>query len=135
MAGEEKQAALRSEARRRHTKSKPSSRDPAVGSSKPRLLGILGPGLITGASDDDPSGIATYSQAGAQFGFAITWVMLFSYPLMCAVQEISARIGRTTEHGLAGNLRRHYPNWLLQWIVLLLAIANTINLGADLGAM
>jgi len=111
------------------------SKDPVVGSSKPRLLGILGPGLITGASDDDPSGIATYSQAGAQFGFSIQWIMLFSYPLMCAVQEISARLGRTTEHGIAGNLRHHYPNWLLQTIVILLAIANTINLGADLGAM
>jgi NRAMP (natural resistance-associated macrophage protein)-like metal ion transporter len=111
------------------------SSDPVVGGSKPRLLGVLGPGLITGASDDDPSGIATYSQAGAQLGFSIPWVMLFSYPLMCAVQEISARIGRTTGHGIAGNLRQHYPNWLLQTIVLLLAIANTINLGADLGAM
>jgi len=111
------------------------SHDPVVGGSKPRLLGVLGPGLITGASDDDPSGIATYSQAGAQFGFSISWVMLFSYPLMSAVQEISARLGRTTEHGIAGNLRDHYPNWVLQLIVLLLAIANTVNIGADLGAM
>src|SRR6185437_9259984 len=69
--------------------------DPVVGTSKPRLLDVLGPGLITGAADDDPSGIATYSQAGAQFGFAVTWTMLFSYPLMAAIQEISARIGRT----------------------------------------
>jgi NRAMP (natural resistance-associated macrophage protein)-like metal ion transporter len=112
-----------------------ASQDPVVGGSKPRLLGVLGPGLITGASDDDPSGIATYSQAGAQLGFTIPWIMLFSYPLMCAMQEISARVGRTTGHGIAGNLRKHYPNWLLQWIVLLLAIANIINLGADLGAM
>jgi hypothetical protein len=67
--------------------------------SKPRWLGVLGPGLITGASDDDPSGIATYSQAGAQFGFAIGWTMIFSYPLMCVIQEISARIGRTTGRG------------------------------------
>lgn len=111
------------------------SQDPVVGGSKPRLLGVLGPGLITGASDDDPSGIATYSQAGAQLGFTLPWVVLFSYPLMCAVQEISARVGRTTGHGIAGNLRKHYPNWLLQWIVLLLAVANVINLGADLGAM
>ena len=112
-----------------------ASQDPVVGGSKPRLLGVLGPGLITGASDDDPSGIATYSQAGAQLGFTIPWIMLFSYPLMCAMQEISARVGRTTGHGIAGNLRKHYPNWLLQWTVFLLAIANIINLGADLGAM
>jgi NRAMP (natural resistance-associated macrophage protein)-like metal ion transporter len=109
--------------------------DPVIGTSKPRLLDVLGPGLITGAADDDPSGIATYSQAGAQFGFAITWTMLFSYPLMAAIQEISARIGRTTGHGIATNLREHYPAWLLPFIVLLLFIANIINIGADLGAM
>jgi len=109
--------------------------DAVVGSSKPRLLDVLGPGLITGAADDDPSGIATYSQAGAQFGFAITWTMLFSYPLMAAIQEISARIGRTTGHGIASNLRMHYPAWLLPFIVVLLFIANIINIGADLGAM
>lgn len=96
---------------------------------------ILGPGLIAGASDDDPSGIATYSQAGAQFGFSITWTLLFTYPLMAAIQEISARIGRVTGHGIAANLRAHYPNWLLQSIVALVLIANTINIGADLGAM
>ena len=107
----------------------------STGTSSSRLLRVLGPGLITGASDDDPSGIATYSQAGSQLGFAITWTMLFSYPLMCAVQEISARIGRTTGHGIAGNIRQHYPHWLLQSIVALLLIANTINIGADLGAM
>ena len=106
-----------------------------VGPSKPRLLGVLGPGLITGASDDDPSGIATYSQAGAQFGFGLTWTMLFSYPLMSVVQEISARIGRTTGRGIAGNMRKYYPNWLLQSVVVLLLIANIINIGADLGAM
>ena len=83
--------------------------DPVVGPSKPRLLGILGPGLITGASDDDPSGIATYSQVGAQLGFNSLWLMLFSYPLMAITQEISARIGRTTGRGIAGNLRRYYP--------------------------
>src|SRR5450631_2295694 len=102
---------------------------------KDKILRILGPGLITGASDDNPSGIATYSQAGAQFGFAITWTLLFTYPLMVAIQEISARIGRTTGMGIAANLRRHYPNWILQCIVMLLIIANTINIGADLGAM
>jgi NRAMP (natural resistance-associated macrophage protein)-like metal ion transporter len=95
----------------------------------------LGPGLITGASDDDPSGIGTYSQAGAQIGFGIGWTMLLTYPLMVAIQEISARLGRTTGHGIAGNLCRHYPGWLLQAIVVLLFLANTINIGADLGAM
>jgi NRAMP (natural resistance-associated macrophage protein)-like metal ion transporter len=100
-----------------------------------RLLAFLGPGLITGASDDDPSGIATYSQAGAQFGYSMVWVMLFTWPLMAAIQEISARIGRVTGHGIAGNIRRYYPPWLLRGIVALLLAANIINLGADLGAM
>jgi NRAMP (natural resistance-associated macrophage protein)-like metal ion transporter len=99
------------------------------------LLARLGPGLITGASDDDPSGIATYSQAGAQFGYAMCWVMLFCFPLMAAIQEISARIGRVTGHGIAGSIRLHYPRWLLYVIVGLLLAANIINLGADLGAM
>src|SRR5690348_16115591 len=111
------------------------SPSPVVGPSKPRLFRVLGPGLITGASDDDPSGIATYSQAGAQFGYALGWTMLVTYPLMTAVQMVSARMGRTTGRGLAGILRQHYPTWLLTGIVLLLLIANTINIGADLGAM
>jgi NRAMP (natural resistance-associated macrophage protein)-like metal ion transporter len=114
---------------------KPIRRSRAIDPSKPRLLRALGPGLITGASDDDPSGIATYSQAGAQFGFAISWTMLFSYPLMVAIQQISARIGRTTGKGIASNIRQHYAPWLLQSIVALLFIANAINIGADLGAM
>jgi NRAMP (natural resistance-associated macrophage protein)-like metal ion transporter len=101
----------------------------------PKLLQVLGPGLITGASDDDPSGIATYSQVGAQFGFDMGWVMLFSWPLMCAIQEISARIGRVTGKGIAGNLKAHYPRSVLLSLVGLLLVANTINLGADLGAM
>jgi NRAMP (natural resistance-associated macrophage protein)-like metal ion transporter len=100
-----------------------------------RVLKALGPGLITGASDDDPSGIGTYSQAGAQLGFGIGWTMLLTYPLMAAIQEISARIGRTTGHGIAGNLCRHYPGWLLYGVVSLLFAANTINIGADLSAM
>jgi NRAMP (natural resistance-associated macrophage protein)-like metal ion transporter len=95
----------------------------------------LGPGLITGASDDDPSGIATYSQVGAQFGYGMCWLMLFSFPLMAAIQEICARIGRVTGEGIAGNLRRYYPAWLLRATVGLLLVANVINLGADLGAM
>jgi NRAMP (natural resistance-associated macrophage protein)-like metal ion transporter len=102
---------------------------------RPKLLQVLGPGLITGASDDDPSGIATYSQAGAQFGFGLSWVMLFSWPLMCAIQEISARIGRVTGRGIAGNLKRHYPAPVVYSIVALLVVANVINIGADLGAM
>ena len=119
---------------RRIGRSDPTA-SPVVEKSKPRLLQVLGPGLITGASDDDPSGIATYSQAGAQFGFSITWTLLFTYPLMSVVQEISARIGRTTGKGIAANIRQHYPNWILQGIVSLLLIANAINIGADLGAM
>jgi NRAMP (natural resistance-associated macrophage protein)-like metal ion transporter len=110
-------------------------RDPVIGPTKPHLLGVLGPGLITGASDDDPSGIATYSQVGAAFGYGLSWTLLFSYSLMVAIQMISARIGRTTGHGIAGVLRLHYSTWLLQWVVALLLIANIVNLGADLGAM
>ncbi|HEY3888673.1 MAG TPA: divalent metal cation transporter [Caulobacteraceae bacterium] len=99
------------------------------------FLGVFGPGLITGASDDDPSGIATYSQAGAQYGYGLEWTLLFSWPLMCAIQEISARIGRVTGHGIAGNLARAYPRSLVLGLVGLVLVANTINLGADLGAM
>src|SRR5271167_3686241 len=101
----------------------------------PKLRDVMGPGLITGASDDDPSGIATYSQAGAQFGYAMGWTLLLTYPLMCAIQLISAEVGRVTGLGLAGNMRQHYPMWLLYGMVGLLVVANTINLGADLGAM
>jgi NRAMP (natural resistance-associated macrophage protein)-like metal ion transporter len=101
----------------------------------PKLRDIMGPGLITGASDDDPSGIATYSQAGAQFGYSLGWTLLLTYPLMCAIQLISARVGRVTGRGLAGNMRRHYPAPLLYSLIGLLMIANTINIGADLGAM
>ena len=111
------------------------SQSAVVEPTKTRLLGVLGAGLITGASDDDPSGIATYSQAGAQFGYALTWTMLFTYPLMTAVQIVSARMGRTTGRGIAGNLRQHCPPRLLTAIVTLLLIANAINIGADLGAM
>ena len=99
------------------------------------LFSKIGPGIITGASDDDPSGIGTYSQVGAQFGLSMLWTMLFSYPLMCAVQIISAKIGRTTGEGIAGNIRRHYSASLLLGIVSLLLIANIINIGADIGAM
>ncbi len=105
------------------------------GARKRQLTRVFGPGWITGASDDDPSGIATYSQAGAQFGYGMTWLMLFTWPLMAAIQEISARIGRVTGDGIAGNIRAHYPPWLLRGIVGLLLVANILNLGADLGAM
>jgi NRAMP (natural resistance-associated macrophage protein)-like metal ion transporter len=99
------------------------------------FLARLGPGLITGASDDDPSGIGTYSQAGAQVGFGIGWTMLLTYPLMAAIQEISARVGRVTGHGIAGNVCRHFPAPVLWFLLVLLFIANTINIAADLGAM
>ena len=102
---------------------------------RPKLRDVLGPGLITGASDDDPSGIATYSQAGAQFGYSLGWTLLLTYPLMCAIQMTSAQIGRVTGRGLAGNMRRHYPAPLLYVLIGLLVVANTINIGADLGAM
>lgn len=99
------------------------------------FLSRLGPGLITGASDDDPSGIGTYSQAGAQLGFGIGWTMLLSYPLMTAIQEISARIGRVTGHGIAGNVCRQFPPATIWFLVTLLFVANTVNIAADLGAM
>lgn len=100
-----------------------------------KFLKTLGSGLITGASDDDPSGIGTYSQAGAQLGFGIGWTMLLTYPLMVAIQEISARIGRVTGHGIAGNVCRHFPQPLLWALLTMLFVANTVNIAADLGAM
>ncbi|MDB5927089.1 MAG: iron transporter [Betaproteobacteria bacterium] len=107
----------------------------AVVPEKRSFLSKLGPGLITGAADDDPSGIATYSQGGAQFGYAMLWTILFTFPLMVAIQLVSARIGRVTGHGLAANMRRYYPAWLTYGIVCLLLVANTINIAADIGAM
>jgi NRAMP (natural resistance-associated macrophage protein)-like metal ion transporter len=95
----------------------------------------LGPGLITGAADDDPSGIATYSQVGAGFGYAMLWTAFFTFPLMVGIQIVSARIGRVTGNGLAANIRRHYSPWILRSIICLLLIANTINIAADIGAM
>ncbi len=95
----------------------------------------LGPGLTTGASDDDPSGIATYSQTGAQYGFQLLWLSWFTFPLMAIVQEMCARIGVVTGHGLAANIRHNYPKWTLYLITSVLFIANTFNIGADLGAM
>jgi len=108
---------------------------PAPPAPRHGLLGLIGPGLITGASDDDPSGIATYSQVGSQFGLGMLWTMVFSYPLMASIQEISARVGRVTGHGLAESLRRHFPKGVLHAAIALLLLANTINIGADIGAM
>jgi NRAMP (natural resistance-associated macrophage protein)-like metal ion transporter len=99
------------------------------------IVGKLGPGLITGAADDDPSGIAAYSQGGARFGYSLLWTLFFTYPLMVGIQVVSARIGRVSGYGLAGNIRRHYPPWVLYGLVSLLLAANTINIGADLSAM
>jgi NRAMP (natural resistance-associated macrophage protein)-like metal ion transporter len=117
---------------RKNTRSAAAKQTPPA---KKGFFSFLGPGLTTGASDDDPSGIATYSQAGAQFGYNLLWTLLFSLPLMAAVQEISARIGRITGRGIASNIRRYYPKWVLYPIVLLVLVANIINLGADIGAM
>jgi NRAMP (natural resistance-associated macrophage protein)-like metal ion transporter len=99
------------------------------------ILEKLGPGLITGAADDDPSGIAAYSQAGAQFGYNLLWTLFFTYPLMVGIQVVSARIGRVSGYGLAGNIRRHYSPAMLYTLIGLLLVANTINIGADIGAM
>jgi len=95
----------------------------------------LGPGLTTGAADDDPSGITTYSQAGAAYGFNLLWLSAFTFPLMAIVQEMCARIGLVTGRGLAANIRQYYPKWVLLFATSLLFFANTLNIGADLGAM
>src|SRR6478609_5494039 len=111
------------------------ARPPA--SKKPRrmLLRLLGPGLVTDAADDDPSGIATYSQAGAQFGFTLCWTMFLTLPFMAAIQIISACIGWQTRSGLASSLARQMPRPILFLLVALLVVANTINIAADLAAM
>src|SRR6478672_1340695 len=106
-----------------------------AGSLLQRLWQGLGPGLVTGAADDDPSGIATHSQIGAQFGYALSWTFVLSFPLMVVIQEVAAQIGCVTGRGIAHNLRRHYPPWLLRSVVTLLLVASIVNLGADLGAM
>lgn len=100
-----------------------------------RFFRILGPGVITGAADDDPSGIATYSQTGAQFGFGQLWTALYQVPLLLAVQEACARIGAVTGKGLAGVIKDHYAQKILISVVMLVAVANTINIGADIGAV
>jgi Mn2+/Fe2+ NRAMP family transporter len=112
-----------------------AERSRVVEPSKPRLLNLLGPGLISGAADDDPTAIATYAQAGAAYAYGLCWLMPVCYPLMWVVQEVSARIGRTTGHGLAGNMARHYPGWFATGCILLLLVANTVAIAADLSAM
>jgi NRAMP (natural resistance-associated macrophage protein)-like metal ion transporter len=112
-----------------------NTRTPRTGRSKKSLLQWLGPGLVTGAADDDPSGIATYSQAGAQFGYALGWTMLLTTPFMIAIQMVSARIGAVTGQGLAANLGKAMPASLLHTLVGLLLIANTLNIAADIAAM
>ena len=99
------------------------------------LIKRLGPGLITGAADDDPSGIGTHSQIGAQFGYGLAWTFVLSFPLMVVIQQVAAEIGRVTGAGIARNLRRHYARPLLWTMVTLLLVANIVNLGADLSAM
>jgi len=95
----------------------------------------IGPGLITGAADDDPSGIATYSQAGAQFGLQMLWTVVLTFPLMCAIQMVSARIGHVTRQGLTANIRRVFPAWVTVGVAGLLAVANSLNISADIAAM
>ena len=109
--------------------------EPPKKTDEQSFLRKLGPGLITGAADDDPSGIATYSQAGAQFGLDMLWTMLITFPLMVGIQIVSARIGRVTGKGLAANIRKLFPRWVLLTVVGLLVVANTINIAADIAAM
>src|SRR5664280_3224367 len=105
------------------------------GRLKEHPLSRVGPGLITGVADDDPSGIATYSQAGAQFGLNMLWTMPLAYPLMAAVQSMCAQIGRVTGKGLAANIKATFPPIVLKGVVLLLLIANTLNIAADVAGM
>ncbi|HKD63241.1 MAG TPA: divalent metal cation transporter, partial [Candidatus Acidoferrales bacterium] len=106
-----------------------------LGKSLRRFFAILGPGLITGAADDDPSGISTYSVTGAAYGLATLWVALLTFPLMTSVQLMCARLGIVTGRGLAASVRLYYPRWVLWGACLILAVANIINIGADLGGM
>src|SRR6267154_3104073 len=104
---------------------------------KPRniVFRLLGPGLVTGAADDDPSGIATYSQAGAQFGYGLLWTVFLTTPFMIAIQLVSAYIGRVTGKGLAANVKELAPRWSVLLLVSLLVAANTFNIAADIAAM
>ena len=118
-----------------HADIEPAQGDNGQGRSATGLASRLGPGLITGAADDDPSGIATYSQAGAQFRFALVWTLFLTTPLMIGIQMLSARIGWVTGEGLATNIDKICPRWLTVSLVGLLVVANTINIAADVGAM
>src|SRR3989344_6651191 len=100
-----------------------------------KLWRSTGPGLITGAADDDPSGIVTYAIAGAKFGLATLWMVLFTLPFMIIVQRMAGRIGLISGRGLAGNMRKHYPAWMLVFITVLISVATIINIGADISAM
>jgi len=113
------------------------SQPPKTGGKKPRniIFRLLGPGLVTGAADDDPSGIATYSQAGAQFGYGLLWTVFLTTPFMIAIQLVSAQIGRVTGKGLAANVSQFAPRWLVIFLVSLLVVANTFNIAADIAAM
>lgn len=113
----------------------PAARDTRSPRGLRAFLRSLGPGLVTGAADDDPSGIGTHSQIGAQFGYGLAWTFVLSFPLMVAIQQIAAEIGRVTGAGIARNMRRHFPRPILWFMVSLLLIANIVNLGADLSAM
>jgi len=116
------------------TKKPAESRQPTTDRVR-RFFADLGPGLITGAADDDPSGISTYSVAGASFGYLPLWTALFSFPLIAGVQLMCARLGLVTGRGLAGVVRRYYPRWVLWSACALLIVANVFNIGADLGGM
>ena len=129
MAGKAKSAAASG------TKSKTGPKTGTKTGSAKRLFRMLGPGLVTGAADDDPSGIATYSQGGAQFGYSLGWTMFLTTPFMIAIQLVSARIGATTGQGLTANLSKAMPRFLLNGLVGLLLIANTLNIAADIAAM
>ena len=111
------------------------NKSPKLTSKIKKYLSILGPGLITGASDDDPSGIATYSQAGAGFGFATLWTAIITFPLMAAVQEMCARIGMVTQEGLTGTLKKKYPKSILYLMAVFSFPAITLNIGADIQGM
>lgn len=112
-------------------------RPPKADGKKPRniIFRLLGPGLVTGAADDDPSGIATYSQAGAQFGYGLLWTVFLTTPFMIAIQLVSAQIGRVTGKGLAANFSQFAPRWLVIFLVSILVVANTFNIAADIAAM
>src|ERR1700674_5976276 len=119
---------------RKHLSTKDVEKDKGSGRLK-RFFAVLGPGLITGAADDDPSGISTYSVAGAAYGYATLWIALLTFPLMVAVQLMCARLGMVTGRGLASAVRIHYPRWVLWSSCSILVVANIINISADLGGM